>query len=235
MKNYNYVSKIESFSCIDGPGIRTVVFFSGCNLRCKFCHNPEMFKMKKSNYSVRSLVKKILNNKSYFKNGGGVTFSGGEPLLHKDYLIKVIKKLKRKGIHIAIDTALYTKEDVTDLLKLVDLVILDIKHVEKDGYYNLTFGDIDIFNKNIKMLNGLDKKVWIRQVIIPGINDNKKYIKSLKNYLKQIKNIERVDFLPFHNMGFDKYEKLGIINYFKDVRPMDIKKCEELYPYFKEI
>ena len=230
------ISKIETFGLVDGPGIRTVVFFNGCNLRCKYCHNPETWIKKEDNYTKEELLKKLLRSKPYFKNNGGVTFSGGEPLLHYDFLVDICKDLKKENIHIAIDTAGIGNGNYKELLDQIDLVLLDIKHINKDGYINITQTDnIDKFNEFIKELNESNKEVWIRQVIIPGINDNQEYIKDLANYLNNIKNITKVEFLPFHTMAFNKYESLKINNPFKDIEAMDNIKCENLYNEFMKI
>ena len=230
------INSIETFGLVDGPGIRTVVFLTGCNLRCKYCHNPEMWIKQKENYTSEELVKKILRNKPYFKrNNGGVTFSGGEPLLQIDFLIETIKKLKQENIHVAIDTAGFGKGNYKKLLELVDLVIFDVKHAEKEGYKDLTGQDIKESEKFIKELNKSKKPVWIRQVIIPGINDTKEYLIKLKDYLKKIDNIEKIEFLSFHHLGFDKYEKLNMPNPLKNTKEMDKKETEKLYNLFKEL
>ena len=227
------VDSIETFGLVDGPGIRTVVFLLGCKLRCKYCHNPEMWKMGKYNYTPMELVKKILRNKPYFKrNSGGVTFSGGEPLLQSDFIIEVSKILKKENIHIALDTSGVGNGNYEEILKYVDLVLLDIKHTDKDNYLKLTSHSIDDSLEFIKVLNKMGNKVWIRQVIVPGLMDNDEYMDSLLETLKKIKNIERVDFLPYHKLGSEKYEKLGIINPYKDLPEMDKDKCQELYNKF---
>ena len=200
------VNSIETFGLVDGPGIRTVIFLNGCKLRCLYCHNPEMWNMGAGNYTVDELVAKILRNKPYFKrNNGGVTFSGGEPLLQIDFLLEICKKLKEEGIHIAIDTAGVGIGKYDEILSLVDLVLLDIKHPNKEGYQKLTGMDISLSEKFIESLNKSGKPVWIRQVIVPGIMDTDEYIFDLANYLQKIKNIEKIEFLPFHHLGFTKY------------------------------
>lgn len=226
------VDSIESFGLVDGPGIRTVVFLSGCKLRCKYCHNPEMWVKGKENYTSNELVKKILRNKPYFKrNSGGVTFSGGEPLLQIDFLLEACKLLKQEGIHIALDTAGVGVGKYDELLKYIDLVLLDIKHISNEGYLDLTGQSMDEFYKFVDSLNKSNTKVWIRQVIIPDVNDNYEYIEELNMFLKQIKNIDRVEFLPFHKMGDEKYKKLNINNPYLDKIVMDKSKCDDLYKY----
>ncbi len=229
------IDSIETFGLVDGPGIRTVIFFSGCRLRCLFCHNPEMFQTKEKNMDVDTLVKKVLRNKPYFKrNQGGVTFSGGEPLLQIDFLIEVCKKLKNEKIHIALDTAGVGIGEYDEILSLVDLVILDIKHTDPLGYEKMTGQKQEEVEKFIISLNKSGKDVWLRQVIVPGLTDQEEYLKSLASYVKKIKNVKKIEFLPFHHLGFEKYEKLGIKNPLKDTPEMDKESCDKLYQKFLE-
>ena len=230
------VNSIETFGLVDGPGIRTVMFLNGCKLRCLYCHNPEMWQMGNKNYTVDELVAKILRNKPYFKrNNGGVTFSGGEPLLQVDFLLEICKKLKEEGIHIALDTAGVGVGKYEEILSLIDLVLLDIKHSNKDGYKKLTGMDISESEKFIEYLNKSGKPVWIRQVIVPGIMDNDKYLQELAVYLLKIKNIEKIEFLPFHHLGFSKYENLKLENPLKNVPEMNVENCQKLYERFMNI
>ena len=227
------INKIETFGLVDGPGIRTVVFLNGCKLRCKYCHNPEMWQLKKENYTPEELVKKIIRNKPYFKrNNGGVTFSGGEPLLQSKFLIEVCKLLKKENIHIALDTSGVGNGDCEELLSYIDLVLLDIKHVTNEGYQNITGINIDESQKFIGALNKRGKPVIIRQVIVPGIMDNEEYLLGLKEQLKKINNIIKIEFLPYHTLGKEKYEELGIEYPYKDMEAMDQEKCKELYNKF---
>lgn len=229
------VNSIETMGLVDGPGIRTVVFLNSCFLRCKYCHNPETWKMGDKNMTVDELVQKVLRNKPYFKNGGGVTFSGGEPLLQEEFLLECCKKLKEEGIHIALDTAGYTLGNPEEILKYVDLVLLDIKHVSKEGFKALTGGNKDIQDRFIKILNKSGKDVWIRQVIVPGIMDNDKYLKRLSKTIKSIKNVERIDFLPYHKLGREKYITMGINYPLEDTPEMDKEKCNKLHDKFMKI
>ena len=227
------VDSIETFGLVDGPGIRTVVFLNGCKLRCKYCHNPEMWNIKEYNYTPKELADKIIRNKNYYsRNNGGVTFSGGEPLLQSKFIIEVAKILKKENIHITIDTAGVGLGNYEELLKYIDLVLLDIKHTNKDDYKELTGMPIDESLNFIDALNKSNTKVWIRQVIVPGLMDNDKYINSLIDTLKNIKNIEKIDFLPYHKLGEEKYKKLGIKNPYKDIPEMNKDKCQELYNSF---
>ena len=231
-----YVESIESMGLVDGPGIRTVVFLGGCKLRCKYCHNPETWHMLKPNMTAEELAKKIIRNKPYFKrNNGGLTFSCGEPLLQSKFIIEVAKILKKENIHITLDTAGVGLGDYDELLKYIDLVLLDIKHITDEGYQEITNYKRDESLKFIEALNRNNKKIWIRQVIVPDIMDNEEYLFGLAAFLKNIKNVERVDFLPYHKLGDEKYQKLGINNQYKNKKAMDKEKCTNLYNKFLTI
>ncbi len=228
------IDSIETFGLVDGPGIRCVIFFNGCKLRCKYCHNPEMWTKKENNYTPEELVKKIKRCQPYFQENGGVTFSGGEPLLHSDFIIETAKLLKKENIHIALDTSGVGNGNYEELLQYIDLVLLDIKHTNPERYKEITGIEMKEVEKFIEVMNKMNKKVWIRQVIVPGIMDNEEYIDSLVEYLKHIKNIERVDFLPFHRLGREKYLSLGIPYPYEDKAEMDKEKCNQLYKLFLE-
>lgn len=228
------IDSIETFGLVDGPGIRCVVFFNGCKLRCKYCHNPEMWKKREENYTPEQLVERIKRCEPYFKKNGGVTFSGGEPLLHSNFIIETAKILKKDNIHIALDTAGVGLGNYEEILKYVDLVLLDIKHTSPTGYKEITGLEITEVEKFISELNKQNKPVWIRQVIVPGIMDNHEYIDSLVEYLKKINNVQRVDFLPFHRLGREKYIALNLPYPYEDKEDLDKTTCENLYKYFEE-
>lgn len=226
------VSAIETFGLVDGPGIRTVVFLNGCKLRCKYCHNPEMWKSGENNIDANALAKRILRNKNYFGELGGVTFSGGEPLLQTNFIIEVCKILKRENIHIALDTAGVGLGNYEEILSYIDLIIFDVKHTDRVSYKDLTGFEIEESLKFIEIANSLDKKFWIRQVIVPGIMDNEEYMGSLLQFLKKFNHIEKIEFLPYHKLGSEKYKKLGVNNPYQELPEMDAKRCEELYIKF---
>ncbi len=228
------IDSIETMSLVDGPGIRVVIFFNGCKLRCKYCHNPETWVKRDDNMSVDEVFDKIMRCEPYFRNNGGVTFSGGEPLLHKDFIIELSRKLKKQNVHLALDTSGVGDGDYEQILDLMDLILLDIKHTTNDGYKEITGRSIDEVEKFIIQLNKSNKKVWIRQVVLPGVTDSKEYIISLKNYIKKINNIERIDLLPYHNMAIEKYDKLGIDYPLRDLMPMDKQICDDLYKFLQE-
>lgn len=237
MKQYKaQISKIDTFSTVDGPGIRTTIFFNKCKLRCKFCHNPETWKCTKPNYTVEELVKKILRSKPYFQDNGGVTLSGGEPLLHDEFIIELCKRLKKENIHITLDTSGIGNGNYKEILKHIDLVILDVKNINSNGFKQITQTDnYEQFLKFIEELNMSNKSVWIRQVIIPNVNDNYEYVDKLSSFIhKYVKNVKRIEFLPFHTLGFNKYTSLNIKNPYKDKQALDNKECQKMFNYFNK-
>ena len=224
-----YLDSIETMSTKDGPGIRSVIFMQGCKLRCLFCHNPETWSNKYNlEISADELLKRILKFKNYYGNNGGVTFSGGEPLLQPKFLIEILKKLKDFGIHTCLDTAGCGIGYYEEVLKYVDLVILDIKATNSEKYFELTGNKMDEYNKFLEVCKKLNKKLWLRQVIVPGINDTLEYINELKEYIKNIPNVEKVELLPYTTLGIKKYQELGIKYKLENVPSMDNKKIMEL-------
>ena len=229
------VNSIETMGLVDGPGIRFVIFMQGCPLRCKYCHNPETWQIngKADEYTPESLIKKILNYKPYFKHNGGVTFSGGEPLMQKEFLLECLKLCKKENINTCLDTAgsiLNCKE----ILKYTDLVIFDIKGTNKQNYKEMTKFDIDNSIEFLKLCQEMDKRLWIRAVIVPGINDTKEYINELIRFIKPLKNVEKVELLPYHTLGVHKYDDLKINYKLKGVLDMDKDKCKKLEEMLKE-
>ena len=181
------IHSFESMGLVDGPGIRSVVFFQGCNLRCKFCHNPDTWTCDGgTEVDSSELVKKINRFKTYYdRSGGGVTCSGGEPLLQPSFLIELFKGCKEHGMNTCLDTSGVGVGNYEEVLKYTDLVLLDIKHYEKGGYKEITRRDLDEFNNFLEALNKTDVKVWIRQVIVPGFNDSEEYMKGILQSLPQ--------------------------------------------------
>lgn len=207
------IHSIESCGTVDGPGIRFVVFTQGCPLRCQYCHNPDTWKMSDGKEtSADELIKEALKYKSYMKfSGGGVTVTGGEPLLQVDFVKEFFTKLKKQGVHTAIDTSGYIFNDkVKEVLDLTDLVLLDIKHFDPHHYKNLTGVDIAPTLKFLDYLGNKDIKVWIRYVLVPGLTDQMEHIEALSKHLSQYTNIERIELLPFHKMGEFKWKELGL-------------------------
>lgn len=226
-----YVHSIETMGLLDGPNIRVVIFFQGCPLRCVFCHNPDTWlKCKANKFNSKEILDEIKKYKHYIEEGGGVTFSGGEPLYQSEFLLETLKMCKKEGIHTCIDTSGtgYNKNVLEEILKYTDLVLLDIKAIDEVGYKNITGKEINEFNYFKQRLNESNKKVWIRQVIIPGINDTMEYIKGLKKYINSIKNIEKVELLPYHTMAIPKYKEMNIKYKLENVPDMDIEICKKM-------
>lgn len=231
-----YIDSIETMGLVDGPGVRFVVFLKGCKLRCLFCHNPETWtRANATEITSEELIKRIHKYHSYYQDGG-VTFSGGEPLLQPEFLIDMLKKCKMINLHTALDTSGVGIGNYEEILKYTDLVILDVKAYTEKEYNHITrFEDnMEEFNKFLEVCQKLNKTLWIRQVIVPGINDTKEYIIGLKEYLKGIKNIEKIELLPYHELGESKYEKLNIPYILKGTKAMDQEKLKELEKILKE-
>lgn len=224
------VSSEESMGLVDGPGIRYVVFLQGCHLRCKYCHNPETWDMVGESYvtTTKKLVDKIERYKAYFGKDGGVTFSGGEPLLQPEFLLEVLKECKARGLNTALDTAGVGFGNYDEILKFCDLVILDIKAVEGEDYKELTGQKIDKFKDFLSACQKNGNKLWLRQVVVPGMNDTEENIKNLANFVKKIKNVERVELLPYKTIGEMKYKKLGFNYRLAGLEEMDEKRCKDL-------
>lgn len=228
------ISDIETMGLVDGPGMRLVLFMSGCRLRCLYCHNPETWTTANSREITPDEVLKMYNKYAgYYGDSGGVTFSGGEPLLQSEFVLETIKLLKENNIHTAIDTA-GVGENYEEILKLVDLVILDIKAVKAGEYKFITGREMVDFNKFLAKCKELNKKLWLRQVIVPNINDDEKHVLLLKEFAKKIPNVERIELLPYHSMAKEKYAKLGINYKLSNTPDMDKNKCSELQKLLNE-
>lgn len=224
------VNSVESMGLVDGPGIRYVVFLQGCMLRCKYCHNPETWEIdgKSELISAKKLVDKAEKFKAYYGEEGGMTFSGGEPLLQPQFLLECLKECKARGINTALDTAGVGFGDYDEILDYVDLVILDIKAVDKDEYKDLTGQPMDRFENFLAQAIKKKKRFWLRQVIVPGINDDEKHVKALKKFADGVPNVEKVELLPYKTIGVMKYKDLGIKYRLEGVPDMDEEKCDKL-------
>lgn len=207
------IHSLESFGTVDGPGIRFVIFLQGCPLRCLYCHNPDTWDIKsRGKYQLTSeeLLSEVLKYKNFIAKGG-VTVTGGEPLMQAEFVREFFLLCKENGIHTALDTsgAIFT-QPVKDLLDVTDLVLLDIKSIDTDQYKKLTGAKI---NNTLKSLNYLEEKgipTWVRHVVVPGWTDDDALLKKLANFLKPYNCIEKVELLPYHKMGVHKYEELGL-------------------------
>ena len=227
------IHSIESMSTVDGPGIRYVVFMQGCPLRCKFCHNVDTWSTEKNRmYTAEELARQIINAKEYFElSGGGVTFTGGEPLLQTKFLIKVCKILKENNIHITLDSsgAFEITDDIKELLNYVDLILLDIKHINNEKHKFMTGRENTKVLEFARYLDKINKNLWIRIVYIPDFTDFEK--EKLKGFISSLDNVKKVDVLKYHTMGKYKWEKLGIKYELDDYREPETKEVQEFYNY----
>ena len=210
------IHSVETLGAADGPGLRFVLFLQGCSLRCKYCHNPDTWAAcnAERTATAEDIANEIIRYKNYFGKKGGVTVSGGEPLLQLDFLTELFKILKQNGIHTAIDTsgAPYNEYDprYKELLALTDLVILDIKHIDDLKCRELTGTGNIATKKFAKTLSDNGVAMWIRQVLVPGLTDDENDLKRTREWIDTLKTVERVEVLPYHTLGKPKYEKLGL-------------------------
>lgn len=228
-----YVHSFESLAAVDGLGVRCAVFLSGCPIRCVYCHNPDTWNSKGAETDAETIVRKIGRYKPYFGKDGGVTFSGGEPLLQAEFIKECIPYLRDIGINYAIDTsgAVELSEAVKAVLEGAQTVILDLKFPDDESYVKYTGVDM---SKTIDMLDYLEhigKSVWIRTVVVPGINDSEAVMEQYIEVLKKYSCIERYELLGFHTMGFFKYEKSGLENPLKDTPHLDNSVKERLQKF----
>ncbi len=207
------IHSFESLGAVDGPGVRFVIFMQGCSLKCKYCQNRDTWDIHGGNeYSVDEILEKILRYKNYFMPNGGVTVSGGEPLLQAKFLIELFTKLKEHSIHTCIDTSgsFDLTCDIKKLIDLTDLFLLDIKCINDEKCIELT----GVSNKKelnfAKYLSDNNKPLWIRQVLVPGITDDEQDLLELKNFISSLRTVEKVEVLPYHNLGKFKWEKLDL-------------------------
>ncbi len=230
------VSSIETLGLVDGPGVRFVVFLQGCKLRCQYCHNPETWDIngKAQIISAVDLVKKIQRYTNYYGVDGGVTFSGGEPLLQPEFLCECLKLCKNHNINTCLDTAGVGFGDYDEILKFVDLVILDVKAVDRDEYKFITGQDMKYFEKFLSDCVRLKKRLWIRQVIVPNINDDVEHVEKLNKFVENIPNVEMVELLPYKTLGVHKYKDLNIAYRLDGVPDMDEEKLQILSSKLKK-
>lgn len=221
---------IESFGAVDGPGIRTVFFMQGCPARCSYCHNPDTWNPNEGKeVTVEEVVRKAKRGMPYYGNDGGVTFSGGEPLLQGEFLIEAMKTLKENGIESAVDTSgTYFDDNSEAVINQADMVLLDIKHINSEKFKELTGREQSPLLKLIEVINKLEKPIWVRQVILPGLNDNEEYVEALNTFLSSIKTVRKIELIGYHNMAENKYEKLGLKYKLLGLKPMNREKLERL-------
>lgn len=236
LKYYAKVHSFESLGTVDGPGIRYVIFLQGCHLKCKYCHNRDTWDINGGSYkTLEEILEKIKRYKPYFKSSkGGVTVTGGEPLLQVKFLIELFKKLKKEGISTCIDTSgmVGLTEDIKEVLKLTDLVLLDIKHIDSEKCKELTGHSNEKELEFAKYLSENGIPMWIRQVIVPGITDEAQDIIKLKEFVSTLKTVEKIEFLPYHSVGRYKWEALGQkyeLGNIKDATEEDIQRVKQIY------
>ncbi|MHC1721752.1 MAG: pyruvate formate-lyase-activating protein [Aminipila sp.] len=220
----------ETFGAVDGPGIRTVVFLQGCPARCLYCHNPDSWDINGGNeVETKQIVDRAKRGMTYYGDKGGVTFSGGEPLLQGEFLVQTIRALKKVGINSIIDTSgTFIDEFTEKAIEECDMILLDVKHSNPEKFWEIAGKKQDTLLQLIDLINKHEKTVWVRQVIVPGINDTEDNIEALNKFIKKIKHVDKVELLGYHNLGVEKYEKLGIKYRLKDVEPMDRAKLDKL-------
>ena len=232
---YARIHSIESFGTVDGPGIRFVIFMQGCALKCKYCHNRDTWDINSGTLvSADELINKIERYKSYIlPSGGGVTVTGGEPLLQPKFLITLFKELKRLNIPTAIDTSgmVDLTDDIKELLTLTDLVLLDIKHINDEKCKDLVGHSNKKELEFARYLSDNNIPVWIRQVIVPGITDDEDDLLELKDFINSLKNVKNIELLPYHELGKTKWKNLGLNYELEDVpyaTKEDIKRAKKI-------
>ena len=233
------INAVESFGSVDGPGLRYVFFLQGCPLRCKYCHNPETWtRTGGMAMTAEEALAKAMRYKSYWKNGGGITVSGGEPLLQADFVTALFSLAKEQGVSTCIDTsgAVFSREEpmfsrLASLLAVTDTVLLDIKHIDRTKHRDLTGQGNTRILDFAKYLAEIQKPTWIRHVLVPGVNDDVASLEGLADFVAKLGNIQRFEVLPYHRMAIYKYEKLGIQYPLPDVpepAKEDVARAEEI-------
>ena len=229
-----YIHSLESFGSVDGPGVRFVIFTSGCAMRCQFCHNPDTWKMQSgTQYTADELLDKAMKYRAYWGSKGGITVSGGEPLLQIDFLIELFRKAKEAGIHTTLDTSgnPFTREEpffdkFKELMKYTDLILLDIKQIDDEQHKILTGHS----NQNIldmaKYLSDIGKPVWIRHVLVPERSDKDEYLERLHDFRSGLSNVEKVEVLPYHTLGTFKWKELGMEYPLEGINPPTKERVE---------
>lgn len=229
-----YVHSLESFGSVDGPGVRYVIFLTGCAMRCQFCHNPDTWDMEKgTQYTADELIRTALRYRSYWGDQGGITVSGGEPLLQIDFLTELFCKAKDEGIHTTLDTSgnPFTREEpffgkIQELMKYTDLVMLDIKHIDEKKHRELTGRtNVNILDM-AEYLDEIQKPVWIRHVLVPDRSDEDDALKNLHAFIERLGNVEKVEVLPYHTLGEYKWKELGYDYPLKGIKPPTKERVE---------
>ena len=229
-----HIHSTESFGAADGPGVRFIVFMQGCHMRCRYCHNPDTWKMGGGDeVTADEILKRALRFKPYWGKDGGITISGGEPLLQIDFVIELFKKAKELGINTCIDTAgnPFTKEDpffskFEELMKYTDLLLLDLKEINPARHKDLTGFDNSNIIEMAKYLSEINKPVWIRHVLVPEHSDFDEDLDALGDFIDTLSNVDRVEILPYHTLGKFKWENLGIPYSLESISPPSAERIE---------
>lgn len=229
-----HIHSTESFGAADGPGVRFIVFMQGCHMRCRYCHNPDTWKMDGGDeVTANEILKRALRFKPYWGKDGGITISGGEPLLQIDFVIELFKKAKELGINTCIDTAgnPFTKEEpffskFEELMKYTDLLLLDLKEINPARHKDLTGFDNSNIIEMAKYLSEINKPVWIRHVLVPEHSDFDEDLDALGDFIDTLSNVDRVEILPYHTLGKFKWENLGIPYSLESISPPSAERIE---------
>ncbi len=230
-----YIHSKESFGTVDGPGVRYVLFMQGCPMRCLYCHNPDTWEVGKGEKITSDEVIAEFNKNRSFYAKGGITVSGGEPLLQVDFLTELFKKAKEENIHTCIDTSgiTYNPENkeytakLNELMKYTDLVMLDIKHINSVAHKTLTGKDNSRILDFAKFLESKNIPLWIRHVIVEGYTDKTEDLIALGEFIGGLKNLKALDVIPYHNMGETKYKELGIKYPLEGMKSLPTQKAQE--------
>ena len=237
------IHSFESMGLVDGPGIRSVIFMQGCALRCLYCHNPDTWDCEceccgTDGVKVMTsdeLAMKVSRFKTYFTaSHGGVTVSGGEPLLQDKFVAEFFRKCHEAGIHTCLDTAGFGNGDYEDVLSQTDLVLYDVKHYEPAKYKEITGQDISGTEEFLKAVQERNIPLWIRHVVVPHLTEGEEHIRGLAEYIKGIRNVQKVELLPYHLLGVNKYKELGIPYRLDGVEAMDIETVNRLQKEVEE-
>ena len=224
------VQSLQSLGAVDGPGVRFVIFLQGCPLRCVYCHNPETWPLGGgTEMDTDELVRKVLRYRPYFGKDGGVTVSGGEPMLQPEFVAELFRKLQEKGIHTALDTSgIVGGEKAEQVLRHTDLALVDLKFTNAEDYRKYCKGDYHAVKEFLDLTERMKVPLWIRHVVIPGINDNPEDIEALQKQTEAYQNLQKLEWLPFHNMCKEKYDELGIAFPLENTPAMSKEKLSAL-------
>lgn len=203
---------MESLGLVDGPGIRTVVFMQGCRLRCRYCHNPDTWTLTGGEaMTPAALVEQLKRFRPYYaRSGGGVTFSGGEPLLQPEFLTEALRLCRDEGIHTCLDTAGVGYGEYAEILRYTDLVLYDVKHFTPEGYLALTGQPITETLRFVEAVRHAGIPMWVRHVVVPGLTDSEAHLRALADYVRTLPRVERVELLGYHLLGVEKYHAMGL-------------------------